>query len=89
MIRQVKFDRLERVLFMLGFEEKMIAGSHTKFVNPDAKALIVLPIYHEFNLPHIRMVQKVLEEKGIVSREEFENIISDQKKILRLKAEAA
>jgi predicted RNA binding protein YcfA (HicA-like mRNA interferase family) len=89
MLRQVNFDQLERVLFSLGFEENKVAGSHTKFVNSQANALIVLPIHHEFRLPHIRMIEKVLEERGIASREEFEDLISDAEEISWAKAKAA
>jgi len=89
MLRQVNFDQLEQVLFSLGFEENKVAGSHTKFVNSQANALIVLPIHHEFRLPHIRMIEKVLEEKGIASREEFEDLISDAEEISWAKSKAA
>lgn len=89
MLKQVNFDELEHVLSSLGFEENKVAGSHTKFVNSQANALIVLPIHHEFRLPHIRMIEKVLEEKGIASREEFENLISDAEEISWAKSKAA
>ena len=52
-------------------------GSYVKFSNPEADVLIVLSSYPgdgTIQIAHIRMIEKVLEEKGIISREDFENL---------------
>jgi len=71
----IKFSQLEDVLHKLGFEETRVRGSHVKFNNPYANAIIVLSDRKKIvTLNHFRMVEKVLEEKGIINREEFERL---------------
>ena len=76
MRKQINFHQLEHTLHQLGFEETWVNGSYVKFSNPEANALIVLSGYPKeqtVQIAHIRMIEKVLDEKGIISREDFEN----------------
>jgi len=77
MSNQINFHQLEHTLHQLGFEETWVDGSYVKFSNPKANALIVLSEYPKaqtVQIAHIRMIEKVLDEKGIISREDFENL---------------
>ena len=77
MHRQINFHQLEHALHQLGFEETWVNGSYVKFSNPQADTLIVLSSYPQnrtVQIAHIRMIEKVLEEKGIIDREDFENL---------------
>ena len=77
MRKQINFHQLEYTLHQLGFEEAWVNGSYVKFSKPEANALIVLSSYpreETVQIAHIRMIEKVLDEKGIISREDFENL---------------
>jgi len=77
MRKQINFYQLEHTLHQLGFEETWVNGSYVKFSNPASDALIVLSSYPRdgtVKIAHIRMIEKVLEEKGIIGREDFENL---------------
>ncbi|MDM8523775.1 type II toxin-antitoxin system HicA family toxin [Desulfococcaceae bacterium HSG8] len=63
-------------LLSLGFEEKHIEGSHVRFKNHHTNAVIVLSDQKIITLHHFRMIEKVLEEKGLMSREEFEGFFT-------------
>jgi len=99
MLNHVGMNKMSRVLHDLGFEENRIVGSHVRFYNPSFNALILLPIMHEeLRLPHLLMIEKTLEEKGVVSREEFEsrlngksgkNLLNHVKPLRRQKQAAA
>ncbi len=74
MLNHVRMNKMSKVLHDLGFEENRIVGSHIRFYNPSFNALILLPIINEeLQLPHLRMIGKTLEEKGVLSRDEFES----------------
>jgi len=74
MLSHVGMKKMSKVLQDLGFEENRIIGSHIRFYNPSFNALILLPVINgELRLAHIRMIEKTLEEKGVLSREEFES----------------
>ncbi len=73
MFEHVTFRQLRDILLHnLGFEEELVEGSHISFKNIHNDAVIVLSDKKIITLHHFRMIEKVLEEKGIVSREEFE-----------------
>jgi len=75
MTQQIRFSQLENVLLGLGFEETRVRGSHVRFDNPHADAVILLSDQEEtVTLNHFLMVGKVLEEKGIADREEFQKL---------------
>jgi len=79
MLKYLRFAELKNALQRLGFEATTIPGSHVTFNNPQADAVIVLSNRIASNgvgVAHIRMVEKILEEKGIISREDFERSIS-------------
>jgi predicted RNA binding protein YcfA (HicA-like mRNA interferase family) len=76
MTRQISIQKLSKILRKLGFERKEVSGSHITFFNPSSNAIIMLPIgRNEIGIPHIRMVEKTLEEKAIIGREDFENLL--------------
>jgi len=99
MLSHVRINKMSKVLHDLGFEENRIVGSHIRFYNPSFNALILLPIiYGELGLGHLRMIEKTLEEKGVLSREEFEsrlngksgkNLLNHVKPLRRQKQAAA
>lgn len=75
MTEQIKLSQLEDVLHKLGFEETRIEGSHIRFDNPYADAVILLSDQERtVDSNRFRMVEKVLEERGIINREEFERL---------------
>ena len=76
-MRKIHFDQLRQTLKKLGFKENWVKGSHVTFNNPQADALIILSSRQqgEYIRPaYLRMVEKVLEGKGIMKREQFESI---------------
>jgi predicted RNA binding protein YcfA (HicA-like mRNA interferase family) len=76
MLKQITFKQLENVLHYLGFEETKVKNSHVKFQNITANVLLALPIgLRTVKLPHLRMVERVLEETGMLTREEFETLV--------------
>jgi len=86
MPEHVKFGEIRDILYQLGFEEKHVEGSHIRFRNPYADAVIVLSDRKIITFHHFRMIEKVLEEKGIISREEFERIFfNNTRKDLKIK----
>ena len=75
MTQQISFSQLENVLLGLGFEETRVRGSHVRFDNPRADAVILLSDREGTVTPnHFRMVGKVLEGKGVKEREDFERL---------------
>jgi len=72
-LEKIKFGEIKNILNRLGFEDKRVKGSHVRFRNPYADAVIILSDRKIINLHQISMIEKVLEEKGIVNRGEFEN----------------
>jgi predicted RNA binding protein YcfA (HicA-like mRNA interferase family) len=77
---KIKFPQLKQALDKLGFEETWIKGSYVKFNNPQADAIIVLSSHQidkEIKPAYMRMVEKVLEEKGIIRRDKFESLFHD------------
>ena len=77
MSKQIHFCQLEQALKKLGFEEAWVEDSYVKFNNPKADAIIVLSSSQkdrDLNPSYRRMVERVLEETGIISKGEFENL---------------
>jgi predicted RNA binding protein YcfA (HicA-like mRNA interferase family) len=73
MLKEIKFGKVKNILNKLGFEDTRVKGSHVRFRNPYADAIIILSDQKIIKLHQIRMIEKVLEEKGILNREDFEN----------------
>jgi len=76
-MRKIHFEQLRQTLKQLGFKENLVKGSHVTFNNPQADALIVLSTHQQgddIRPAYLRMVEKVLEGKGIMKREQFESI---------------
>jgi len=76
---KINFAQLQQTLKKLGFKENWVKGSHVTFNHPQADALIVLSTHQpsdEIRPAYLRMVEKVLEGKGIMDREKFEGLFS-------------
>lgn len=75
---KINFHQLRQALVeKLGFKETWVKGSYVTFNNPQADAIIVLSSHQIDKVvkpAYMRMVEKVLEEKGIIRREQFENL---------------
>ncbi len=74
---KINFLQLRQVLKKLGFNESWVKGSHVTFNNPQANALILLSTHQkgdDIRPAYLRMVEKVLEEKGIIQRQQFESL---------------
>ncbi|OQY53744.1 MAG: hypothetical protein DRR08_23905 [Candidatus Parabeggiatoa sp. nov. 2] len=77
---KINFPQLKQALDKLGFEETWVKESYVKFNNPQAYAIIVLSSYEidkEIKPAYMRMIEKVLEEKGIIRRDKFESLFND------------
>ncbi len=77
MSKHITFRQLEQALERLGFEETWVDG-YMKFQNPQADAIIVLSCHQkdrDLHPAYRRMVEKVLEEKGIIGRDGFESLL--------------
>jgi len=72
-LKEINFGKVKNFLTELGFEETRVKGSHVRFRNPYADAVIILSDRKIINLHQIRMIEKVLEENNIINQEEFEN----------------
>ena len=80
MPKQITFHQLKQALERLGFEEIWIEDRYVKFNNPQADAIIVLSgkqKERELHPAYRRMVEKVLDETGILSKEEFEDFVTN------------
>jgi hypothetical protein len=78
MPKQIHFSQLEQILKTLGFEEKWVDGKYVIFNNPEADAIIALSSYQKDKVldpAYQQMVEKVLEETGIMSRDDFEDLL--------------
>ena len=76
---RIKFAQLQQTLKKLGFQENWMKSSHVIFNHPQADALIVLSPHQsgdEIRQAYLRMVEKVLEGKGIMQREQFESLFT-------------
>ena len=77
MPKQITFHQLKQALEKLGFEETSVNESYIKFNNPQAGAILVFSGQQRNRALHPayrRMVERVLEETGILGREGFENL---------------
>ncbi len=75
---KINFTQLKQALEKLGFEEIWVKGNHV-FKNHQADALIILSNHQkdkDIQPAYVRMVEKVLEENGIISRNAFEHLVA-------------
>ena len=86
MPEQISFRQLEGALEKLGFEETWVEDRYVQFKNPQADAIIVLSSHQKENALHPayqRMVEKVLEEKGIMSQDKFEKLLHESSEAIK------
>jgi predicted RNA binding protein YcfA (HicA-like mRNA interferase family) len=75
------FAILQGFLERLGFQYKVIPGSHLYFQHPSTGALIPLRLYQpeeELGATDRALVRRVLDDYGLVDRDRFDLLLQDQ-----------
>jgi predicted RNA binding protein YcfA (HicA-like mRNA interferase family) len=81
MSKPTTFAHLQGFLQGLGFQSKLIPGSHLYFQHPECGALIVLRLYRseeEVSITDLALVRRVLDDYGIVDRERFDQLLQEK-----------
>ena len=69
------YGRLYQFLQGLGFEDESVPGSHRVFRHRDSNTILVQAIHslsEPVNLVDLKSTRRVLDEKGLVTRAEFD-----------------
>jgi hypothetical protein len=77
-MRSPAFHALRQVLLDLGFQPKVLPTSHIRFDHPRSETVVVFRPYEEDEAVDRAMlvgVRRLLDERGVVSRDEFDDLL--------------
>ncbi|WP_353570796.1 hypothetical protein [Candidatus Albibeggiatoa sp. nov. BB20] len=79
MLKSIKLSQLEIVLHQLGFTKQEITSRNwVRFSNDDKQAVILLSAERlEVRQPHINMIEKTLEGKGVIRKGKFQTLFQN------------
>jgi predicted RNA binding protein YcfA (HicA-like mRNA interferase family) len=75
------FQTLRQVLLDLGFQMEALPTSHIRFTHPRSETVVVFRPYKEDEAVDQAMligVRRLLDERGVVSRDEFDDLLRQQ-----------
>lgn len=80
MLRGISYRQLKNILIEAGFHQSRTKGAHLVFVHPESGARIVLPpLRHRLVREiYVRAIGKIVDDYGIMSREEFFQLVSEK-----------
>jgi predicted RNA binding protein YcfA (HicA-like mRNA interferase family) len=81
MTRRLSYGDLTRTLKDLGFRQESTEGDHLLFRNEPFDATIVLPLENpseELRRQHLIATRRLLVERGVVSQDAFDRLLSQQ-----------
>ena len=77
--RNITNREITEVLTFLGFELRRVKGSHLLFYHRETGTNIVVPIgKRAIRAAHLSFMRKIIDERGIASREEFDELLGDR-----------
>jgi len=79
--KTISYATLKQVLLDIGFVEKRTSGSHQIFAYPQTDIVIVLPISpgRQVSKSHMAAVRRTIIENGVMTLEEFEELVEGTK----------
>ncbi|MCV6639097.1 hypothetical protein [Candidatus Albibeggiatoa sp. nov. NOAA] len=79
MLKSIELAQLEIVLYQLGFTKQEITSRNwVRFSHDDKQAVILLSAERpEVKQPHINMIEKTLEGKGVIRKGRFQSLFQD------------
>jgi len=80
MPRGITYRQLGNILLHAGFRQSKTKGAHLVFVHLESGARIVLPPPRQRSVPeiYVRAIGKMVDEYGIMAREEFFELVSEK-----------
>lgn len=77
----ITYEQMYDILRELGFEERLVRGSHVSFVHDGLQTTILLPqvrVSLHVKPIHLRMVVRQLVERGILTEEKWEQLVQER-----------
>ena len=80
MPKRISYRQLANILIQAGFYERKTRGTHLVFVHQETGARIVLPPPRQRSVPdvYVRAIGKMVDEYGIMPREEFSELVFEK-----------
>ncbi|MEC4818157.1 MAG: type II toxin-antitoxin system HicA family toxin [Scytonema sp. PMC 1069.18] len=78
MVREVKFNELEPLLFSIGFVLMSTSGTQKVYQHPSSGTLVVLPGYEQqayVRRVHLVAVRRILSENGLMDSGKFNRFL--------------
>jgi len=80
MPKRISYRQLANILIQAGFDERKTKGAHLVFIHQETGARIVLPPPRQRSVPdvYVRAIGKMVDEYGIMTREEFFELVFEK-----------
>ena len=80
MHREISYRQLANILRTAGFYQSKTSATHLVFTHQESGARIVLPPPRQRSVPqiYVRAIGKMVDEYGIMPREEFFQLVSEK-----------
>ena len=79
----LSYSQLSAMLLSLGFERRVIRGSHVLFTHEKTETIVALPIARgrqKVRMANIVATRFLLDAKGIIPSQKWESLAEDQRK---------